>query len=100
MSTFTLVAVPALPSPREGFIECGEAGCPVNGVRLNINCDELLFLNCYACRNLLIHNPRYGWSVKENSRAEIAQRQQEARERNTPQIGAGWRALQKMQKVA
>jgi hypothetical protein len=100
MSTLNLVAVPALPSPRVGFIECGDAWCPVNGVRLNTYCEELLFLNCVACRNLLIHDPRCGWGVRENSREEKARRRQEARERNAPQVGAGWKALQKMRKVA
>jgi len=100
MNNLKLVAVSALPSPREGFMPCREAGCGVNGARLNTHCDELLFLNCPACRNLLIHNPRCGWSVKENSREEIARRREEARDKYTPQIGSGWQALQKMRRKA
>src|SRR2546430_12623690 len=100
VNTLKLVAVAALPSRCEGFIDCKEAGCSVNAVRLNTDCDESLYLHCYACKSLLLHDPRRGWNIKPTSREEIARRREDARERHAPQIGAGWQALQKMRKVA
>lgn len=95
-----LVAVPALPTPQEGFIDRGAFGCDVNAVRLNINCGEQLYLSCVACRAFLIHDLGDGWIIKETSREDIARQREDARERYAPQIGAVWEALRKMRKVA
>ena len=100
MSTLRLVTVDALPVSQAGFIDCADVGCEVSGVRLNTGRGEQLCLNCYACRNLLLHDPLRGWRLKLNSRADIAQRREEARERHAPQIGEGWEALRKMRRVA
>jgi hypothetical protein len=100
MSALRLVAVPALPVPHEGFIDCADAGCEVNAVRLSANCDKVLYLHCHACKALLMHDPRRGWHIKQTSREEIARRREDMRERHTPQIGAGWEALRRMRKVA
>ena len=95
-----LVPGPALPLAREGFIDCNGIGCEINAIRLNIDCNEELFLSCYACRHLLMHVPSCGWKIKRNSREEIAQRREDAREQHAPRIGAGWEALRKMRKAA
>src|SRR5215813_11944234 len=95
-----LVAVPALPTPQEGFIDRGAFGCDVNAVRLNINCGEQLYLSCVACRAFLTHDLGDGWIIKETSREDIARQREDARERYAPQIGAVWEALRKMRKVA
>ena len=100
MSALNLIPVSALPTPQEGFINCGAFGCDVNAVRLSTLCEKRLYLNCYACRAFLIHDLRYGWIIKESSREDIARQREEARERYAPQIGAGWKALRKMRKVA
>jgi hypothetical protein len=100
MSTLRLVAVPSLPTFHRDFIDCSEIGCAANGVRLNTDCDERLYLNCYAYRAMLIHDPDHGWTIKPSSREEIASRCQEAREENAPQVGAVWEQLRKMRKAA
>jgi hypothetical protein len=100
MNNLKLVVVAALPIAQEGFIDCSAAGCDVNAVRLNTYCEEELYLNCVACRHLLLHDPRWGWSIKQNSREDIARQREEARERYAPQMGAGWEALRKMRKAA
>ncbi|HKA52228.1 MAG TPA: hypothetical protein VKJ47_01065 [Candidatus Binatia bacterium] len=100
MSKLTLVPVAALPTPREGFIDCADIGCAVNALRLSTDCDEQLYLHCFACRHLLTFDLLRGWRLKQNSRAEIARRREGAREQYAPQIGGGWQELKRMRKVA
>ena len=96
-----LVSVPSLPTSRAGFIDCADAvGCGIGAPRLNTNCEEEVYVSCSACRHLLMHHPGRGWHLKENSREEISERREEARERNRPEIGLAWQALRKMRKVA
>jgi hypothetical protein len=79
MNRLTLAPVAALPTPREGFIDCGTLGCEANALRLSTDCRAALYLPCYGCRNLLIHAPLRGWSIKKNSREEVACRREDAR---------------------
>jgi hypothetical protein len=95
------VPVSSLPVEQDGCRDCGElVDCGLNAVRLHTDCDEELSVHCYGCRHLLIHDPRYGWTLKRNSREEIAQRRQEVREQHAPEIGPGWQVLLKMRKAA
>jgi len=100
VSRLRLVSVAALPTPRAGFIDCGAAGCEVNAVRLNTDRNERLYLHCFLCKDLLVHDPARGWRLKQGSREQIALQREEAREKYAPQIGAGWEALRKIRKVA
>lgn len=100
MSALMLVPVPSLPTPRVRFIDCSALGCKTNALRFNTLCDERLYLSCFACRALLICDPRYGWIIKESSREDIARRREEAREDHAPHVGAVWAELKRMRRAA
>jgi hypothetical protein len=100
VSILKLVPVASLPTPRAGFIDCRALGCETNAVCLNTFCDERLYLSCIACRAFLICDLRYGWTIKEASREEIARKREEAREDNAPRVGAVWAELKRMRRAA
>ena|SRR5215510_3365059 len=99
--TMRLVPVAALPVPRPGFVDCAElVDGGVGAVRLNTECEEELYRSCPGCRHLLMHHCGRGWHLKGNSREDVAERREEARDKQRVKIGPAWRALKKMRKQA